>query len=283
MIAVTGATGQLGALVINELLKTTDAKNIVALVRDPKKAQSLADLNIVVRKADYTQPETLKTALKDVSKLLFISSNEIGQRFSQHKNVVDAAKAVNVELIIYTSILKADTSPLSLAGEHVETEEYIKNSGLDYIILRNGWYTENYTASIVPALTNGAFIGSAKDGKISSAARKDYAEAAAVILSTDDYPSGSIFELAGDDAYTLSELAQVISTEAHKKIPYIDIPEGEFADALKNAGLPEGLALMLANSDVGASKGGLFDDSHILSKIIGRPTTPLKSLVKEAL
>ena len=283
MIAITGAAGQLGALVIKYLLNTTKANDIVALVRDPQKAQSLADLGVHVRQADYSKPETLKAALKDIDKLLLISSNEIGQRFTQHKNVVDAAKAAGVGLIIYTSILKADTSPLSLAGEHVETENYIKNSGLDYIILRNGWYSENYTISIAPALANGAFIGSAKEGKISSAARSDYAEAAAVILSRNDVQSGTIYELAGDEAYTLAHLAQLISDETGKNIPYLDMAEGDYANALMGAGLPEGLALMLANSDVGASKGGLFDDSQTLSQIIGHPTTPIKTLVKAAI
>ncbi|WP_272682179.1 SDR family oxidoreductase [Providencia sp. PROV129] len=283
MIAVTGATGQLGLLVITHLLKKTDAKNIIALVRNLEKAESLKALNVQVREADYSKPETLATAFNGVEKLLLISSSEVGHRTPQHKNVIDAAKKMNVKLIAYTSLLHADTSPLALAQEHIETEDYLKQENIPHVLLRNGWYTENYLVSIAPSLANGGFIGCAKDGKISSSAREDYAEAAAVVLTSDVPQAGKVYELSGDESYTLSELCAIISEESGKTIPYINMEEAEFAKSLEGAGLPGSLAAMLADSDSGASKGGLFDDSHILSNLLGHPTKSLRQLVKSYL
>lgn len=283
MLAITGATGQLGQLVIKHLLTKVSANQIVALVRDIEKAQPLTKLGVDVRLADYSQPDALNKALKGVSKLLLISSSEIGQRAAQHQNVIDAAQQNGVSLIAYTSILKADTSPLALKDEHVETEQYLKQAKVPYVLLRNGWYTENYLASIPAALENDGFIGCAKDGRISSAARDDYAEAAAIILTSEEPQNGKTYELAGDETYTLAELCSVISEESGQTIPYIDMEESEFASALESAGLPQPLAAMLANSDTGASKDGLFDDSHTLSSIIGRKTISLRQLVKHAL
>lgn len=280
MIAVTGATGQLGQLVIKHLLKKTTPGNIVALARDLEKAESLKALGVEIRQADYSKPETLTSALNGVNKLLLISSSEVGERFAQHKNVIDAAKQAGVELIAYTSLLHADTSPLALAEEHIETEAYLKQADLPHVLLRNGWYSENYLASIAPALANGAFIGCAEQGKISSSAREDYAEAAAVVLTSEEPQSGKIYELSGDESYTLAELCTLISEESGKEIPYLDMPEADFAKALEGAGLPAPFAALLANSDRGASQGGLFDDSHTLSSLIAHPTTPLRQLVK---
>ncbi len=283
MIAVTGATGQLGQLVIKHLLTKTSADKIIALVRNVDKARDLTELGIEVRQGDYSQPENLVDSLKGVSKLLLISSSEVGQRAPQHKNVIDAAKEAGVSTIAYTSILKADTSPLGLKEEHIQTEDYLKQVGIPHVLLRNGWYTENYLASIAPALANGGFIGSAKDGRISSAAREDYAEAAAVVLTSSDLQEGKVYELAGDESYTLTELANIISEESGHSIPYLDMEESEFVTALEGAGLPTPIAQMLANSDTGASKGGLFDDSHTLSQLIGHPTRPLREMVKSFL
>ena len=211
--------------------------------------------------ADYSKPETLTTAFKGVKKLLLISSSEVGQRTVQHKNVIDAAKTAGVELIAYTSLLRADSSPLALAAEHIATEAYLKETGVPHVLLRNGWYTENYLLSIAPALANGAFIGCAKDGKISSSAREDYAEAAAVVLTSAEDQRGKVYELAGDESYTLAELCAIISETSGKELPYLDMPEADFAKALEGAGLPAPFAALLANSDTGASQGGLFDDS----------------------
>lgn len=278
-IAVTGATGQLGRLVIAELKKRVAASQIIALVRTPAKA---ADLGVAAREADYNRPETLKTALAGVEKMLLISSSEVGKRGPQHQAVIDAAKAAGVKFIAYTSLLHADASPLGLGVEHRTTEAALKGSGIPYALLRNGWYSENYAASIPGAVASGAFIGSAGDGKIASAARADYAAAAAAVLTAPD-AAGKIYELAGDEAYTLADLAAEISRQTGKTIPYHNLTEADFAATLVKIGLPEGLAKMLADSDAGAAKGGLFDDSHTLSKLIGRPTTALKDVVAAAL
>ncbi|HHA1934993.1 TPA: SDR family oxidoreductase [Enterobacter ludwigii] len=282
MIAITGATGQLGQLVIEQLLNTVPANQIVAIVRNPAKAEALSQQGITVRQGDYADESTLTSALKGVDKLLLISSSEVGQRATQHQNVINAAKAAGVKFIAYTSLLHADKSPLGLHVEHVATEKALAESGIPYALLRNGWYTENYLASAPPALEHGVFIGAAGEGKIASATRTDYAAAAARVISGDGH-AGNVYELAGDHAWTLSELAAELSKQSGKNVTYQNMSEADFAAALKGVGLPAGLADMLADSDVGASKGGLFDDSHTLSKLIGRPTTPLSESIKAIL
>ena len=282
MIAITGASGQLGRLIIQSLLKQVPASRLIALVRKPDSVADLAAQGVQVRQADYTQPDSLERALAGVERLLLVSSSELGQRLVQHQNVVDAAKKTGVKLLVYTSLLHVDTSPLGLAQEHLATEAYIRNSGLPFVFLRNGWYTENYLASVKPALQHGAFIGSAGQGRIASAARADYAEAAAAVLAK-GAPADTVYELAGDTAYTLAELAAELSRQSGKTVPYVNLGEADFKGALLGAGLPEGVAALLADSHVGASRGGLFDDSHQLSQLIGRPTTPLTVLMKAAL
>lgn len=282
MIAVTGATGQLGRLVIAALLKKVPANQIIAAVRSPEKAKDLADLGVQVRQADYSKPETLDSAFKGAEKLLLISSSEVGQREAQHNAVIAAAKRTGVKLLAYTSLLHADKSPLGLGVEHRATEKALSESGIPFVLLRNGWYTENYAASIAPALAHNAFIGSVGEGRISSAARQDYAEASAAVLVLEDQ-GGKIYELAGDESYTLAEFSAEIAHQSGNKVDYVNLPEAEFAKALLGAGLPVGLANMLADSDAGAEKGGLFDDSHTLSKLIGRPTTPVKEVIAATL
>lgn len=279
MIAVTGATGQLGRLVIDALLKRTSAEELVAVVRSPAKAADLAALGVQVRQGDYNQPQTLADAFRGVDKVLLISSSEIGQREAQHKAAIEAAKAAGVKLLAYTSLLHADSSPMGLADEHRATEQALIASGVPYVILRNGWYSENYAASIAPALTHGVFIGAADEGKIASATRQDYAEAAAAVL-TSDVPVDKVYELAGDEAYTLTQFAAEIAQASGKAVRYQNLPQDDFAAALKAAGLPDGLAEMLADSDANAAKGALYDDSHTLSRLIGRATTPWQDVVK---
>lgn len=279
MIAITGATGLLGQHVIESLLKTVPASQIVAIVRNPAKATALSQQGITVRQADYSDEAALTAALQGIDKLLLISSSEVGQRAPQHRNVINAAKAAHVKFIAYTSLLHADTSPLGLADEHVATEKMLAESGIAYALLRNGWYTENYLASAPAALEHGVFIGAAGEGKIASATRADYAAAAARVISEDGH-SGKTYELAGDAGWTLSQLAAELAKQSGKKVVYQNLSEADFAAALKGVGLPAGLADMLADSDTGASKGGLFDDSHTLSKLIGRPTTSLADSVK---
>ncbi len=282
MIVVTGATGQLGHLVITSLLKKVPASSIVAAVRNLDKAKDLAALGVQLRQADYNQPASWDAALQGAEKVLLISSSEIGQRFKQHQSVIDAAKRAGVKLLAYTSVLRADTSVLGLAAEHLQTEVAIRASGVPYVFLRNGWYTENYAMSIPTALQLGSVFGCAGDGRISGAARADYAEAAAVTLTSANQ-AGKVYELAGDNGFTLSEFAAEIAKQSGKAINYVNLPEAEYKKALLGAGLPEFLAELLANSDTGVSKGALFDDGKQLSKLIGRPTTPLAEVVKQAL
>ncbi|EKY3199092.1 SDR family oxidoreductase [Cronobacter turicensis] len=282
MIAITGATGHLGQRVIDTLLNTVAAQEIVAIVRNPAKAAALSAKGVQVRAADYGDVAALTTALAGVEKLLLISSSEVGQRAPQHRNVIDAAKTADVKLIAYTSLLHADRSPLGLADEHVATEKMLADAGIPYVLLRNGWYTENYLASVPPALEHGVFIGSAGDGKIASASRQDYAEAAANVLTLDNQ-AGRVYELAGDNAWTLRDLTALLSKETGKTVAYQNLSEADFAAALAGAGLPEGFAKLLADSDIGASKGGLFDDSRQLSALIGRPTTSLETSLRESL
>lgn len=282
MIALTGATGQLGQFVVEALLKSVPAKEIVAIVRNPAKAEALSKQGLIVRQGDYNDQAALTQALAGVEKLLLISSSEVGQRAAQHRNVINAAKAAGVKFIAYTSLLHADTSPLGLHVEHVETEKLLAESGLPFALLRNGWYSENYLASAPAALAHGVFIGAAGEGKIASATRADYAAAAARVISEEGH-AGKVYELAGDKAWTLSDLAALLSEASGKKVVYQNLSEADFAAALKGAGLPDGLAEMLADSDIGASKGGLFDDSQTLSKLIGRPTTSIADSVNDLL
>ena len=278
-IAITGATGHLGRLVVDKLKTKLPADTIVALARTPEKA---ADLGVTVREADYTRPETLDQALAGIDTLLLISGNEVGQRTAQHHNVIEAAKKVRVQRIVYTSLLHADTSPLSLAEEHLATEEALKASGIPFTILRNGWYTENYTGAIPGALAGGAFIGSAGEGKISFAPRQDYAEAAVAVLTGAGH-EGKIYELASDQPYTLADLAAEVSRQTGKTIPYQNLPESDYAAALAGFGLPQAVAQSIAGWDVDAAQGALFDDGRQLSTLIGRPTTPLSTVVADAL
>lgn len=282
MIVITGASGQLGRLVIEELLKKVPAARIIAAARTLDRVKDLATRGVQARHSDYDRPETLDAAFAGADKLLLISSSEVGRRFPQHKAVIDAAKRTGVKLLAYTSLLHADTSPLGLAEEHKATEAYLKASGVPFVLLRNGWYTENYTASIPPALAHGAFLGCAGEGRISSAARADYAAAAATALTLDDQ-AGRVYELAGDGSYTLAELAAEISRQSGKAVGYKNLAEAEFKAALAAAGLPEPIAGLLADSDTGASKGGLFDNSGQLGRLIGRATTPMTASVKAAL
>lgn len=281
MIAVTGANGQLGRLVIESLIGKVPASDVVALVRNVDKAQELAALGVELREADYDKPETLTNALQGIDKLLLISSNAVGQRIPQHQAVVDAAKAQGVSLLVYTSILKAQQSPMKMAEEHVATENYIQQSGIPAVILRNGWYSENYMGSIKEVVQFGVVAGASGDGQISSAARKDYAEAAATVLASEDDLAGNVYELAGDESFSLSEYAQELTRQSGKSVAFNSLSDAEYKDFLVSVGLPDGFAALLADSDLNARDGWLFDDSATLSKLIGRPTTPMHQTITE--
>ena len=283
MIVVTGATGQLGRLVIAQLLERgVPAARIVAAVRSPAKAADLAARGVSIREADYTRPQTLVSAFAGAERVLLISSSELGLRLPQHRAVIDAARAAHVGQLVYTSLLHADRSPLGLAAEHLDTEALIAASGLLHVILRNGWYTENYLASVPAARQHGAFIGSAGEGHIASATRADFAAAAVAVL-TQTVAGNAVHELAGDTAYTLTELVAELNRQVSGHVRYVNLPQAEFAAALVNASLPKPFAELLADSDKGAEKGALFDGSRALSALIGRPTTSLANAMKEAL
>ncbi|MDE1176689.1 MAG: SDR family oxidoreductase [Edaphobacter sp.] len=283
MIVVTGATGQLGRLVVEQLLKAVPAKEIVAAVRTPSKAADLAAKGVTVREGDYAKPETLLTAFAGAEKVLLVSSNELfSDRVVQHKAAVDAAKAAGVKLLVYTSVLRADTSGLGLAAAHRATEEYIKASGLPYVFLRNGWYMENHTEALGPALEHGAILGASKDGRIAGAMRRDYAAAAVKVL-TEASAVKPVYELAGDAPYTVADIAAEVSRQSGKPVVYNDMPVAEYEKALQQFGLPVPLAKLLADSDAGVARGELDDSGHELSRLLGRPTESLATAVQEAL
>lgn len=282
MIIVTGASGQLGRLVIAELLKRVPAKQIVAAVRDPGKAADLAAQGVLVRRADYNDPASLDHAFEGAAKVLLISSNELGNRVPQHRNVIDAAVRAKVGLLAYTSVLHADTSTLALAAEHRATEDAVRAAGVPYTFLRNGWYVENYTGALGGAMAHGALVGGAGEGRIAAAARADYAAAAAAVLSSAG-PVERIYELAGDTAFTLVDLAAEVSRQSGKDIPYHNLPQPDYRGLLLQVGLPAPLAELVADADAQAARGALFDDGKILSKLIGHPTISLADAVQAAL
>jgi NAD(P)H dehydrogenase (quinone) len=274
-IAITGATGHLGRLAI-AALKAKGAQPI-ALARNPAKA---ADLGVEARAFDYTTADP--AALQGVGTLVLISSNDFNDRAGQHRNVIAAAQAAGVGRIVYTSILKGDASPMILAQDHIATEAALNASGIPTTLLRNGWYTENYTGSLGAALEHGAIIGAAGEGRVSSAARKDYAEAIAVV-ALDAAHTGKTYELAGDTAHTGADFAAAVAKAAGKPVAYVSMPQADYAKALIGFGLPEAFANILADSDARAADGALFDDSHTLSRLIGRPTTPIADTITAAL
>ena len=282
MIVVTGATGKLGEHVIETLLQKIPAHQIIAAVRTPEKAKNFSERGVQVREADYSKPATLTSAFAGATKLLLISSNEVGQRLPQHKAVVDAARVAGVGLLAYTSILRADTSTLSLAAEHRATEEYIRASGLPFVFLRNGWYVENQTESLGPALEHGAILGAAQDGRFSSASRADYAESAVAVL-TREGQENRVYELVGDGSYTLSELAAEVARQTSKTIAYHDLPVQEYVKTLAGFGLPAPLAEVLADADAGASRGELYSSSQDLNNLIGHLTLTMEAAVALAL
>ncbi|MET9444419.1 SDR family oxidoreductase [Streptomyces sp. NPDC006610] len=282
MIIVTGATGQLGRLVVQDLLTRLPADQIVAAVRTPDKAADLAEQGVQVREADYDRPDTLKAAFEGAEKILLISGSEVGRRIPQHQAVIDAAKDAGAGLLAYTSVLHADASSLPVAPEHQATEEAIKASGLTYSLLRNGWYNENYIPAAQQGAANGVIIGSARDGRISSASRADYAAAAAVVLTGDGHDN-TVYELSGDTAFTMDDVAADITAVTGTQVTYQDLPAEAHFRALTEAGLPEPVVEMLVAIDAGTAEGRLAGTTGDLSRLIGRPTTALRATLTAAL
>lgn len=281
-IAVTGATGSLGRLVVGALItRGTAASDIVAVVRNPEKAADLAARGVVVRKADYTDAAALETALAGVDKVVLISGSEVGQRLAQHTNIINAAKAAAVGFIAYTSVLDAQETPMKLAAEHKATEDVLAASGIPFTLLRNGWYWENLINDLAGVIERGAVVGAGADGKIAGAARADFAEAAAVVVTTDGH-DGAVYELGGDERLTYAEFAEKVSEFAGKTVTYQFVPEDVYTDILESVGLPAPVAEILADSDVSIAKGALDTESGDLQKLIGRSSTPVAEVLKQA-
>ena len=278
-IAITGATGQLGRLAISAIRHRDPGADLIALVRDLDRA---ADLGVPLRQADYHQPEGLRAALAGVDVLVLISSSDFNDRAGQHRNVIAAAQAAGVGRVVYTSILKGAGSPLLLAPDHVATEAALAAAGISATILRNGWYTENYTGSLGAALAAGAMIGAAGEAVLSTAPRADYAEALAV-AALDAGTAGQTYELGGA-GHTLAELAAEVSRQTGRDIPYVDMDEATYRETLLSFGLPAPMAAAVADADARArDAGALSDDSGALARLIGRPATPLSVSVAAAL
>jgi NAD(P)H dehydrogenase (quinone) len=280
-IVITGATGHLGRLVVEQLLQKVSPRDLAVAVRNVEKAADFQERGIDVRHADYEQPETLRTAFEGAAKVLLISANEIGKRFEQHRNVIEAVKAAGAGLLVYTSILNADRSGIGLAKEHLATEELIRESGVPFVILRNGWYLENYTENLAPALQYGAIAGSAGTGRVAAAARADYA-AAAVAALTGEGHAGKVYELPGDAPFTMSELAAEVSRQSGKQVVYNDMPPGQYRELLVGAGLPVPVAEMLVDADLGLGRGELDRESGDLGRLIGRPSMLLGDAIRAA-
>ena len=279
--AVTGATGKLGRLVLDELLQQANPHDIVALARDPAALADYAQKGIDVRKADYDDPASLEAALKGVDRVLLISGNAVGQRERQHGAVLEAAKKVGVSYLAYTSVLNAQASKLMLAPEHVATEKLLETSGLNYDVLRMPWYSENYTGALQPAIEHGAIYGATGDGKLATASRKDLAAAAAGALLRS--PGGKTYELAGNHPWTMTEFAEEVGRQAGKPVQYVNQSESDYAKTLESVGLPPPVAGMLASTSYLAGFGELYSESKDLSALAGRPSTPISETIAEAL
>ncbi|TWV46037.1 SDR family oxidoreductase [Streptomyces misionensis] len=282
-IIVTGATGQLGRLTVEALLRRgVPASRIVATGRNVAGIEDLADRGVTVRRADFADPDSLATAFAGADKLLLVSTTDVDRRVDHHRRAIDAALAAGVSLVAYTSMAHADTATTILAATHRATEEYLRERDVPSVLLRNSWYLENYTAQLPLILRQGVIVGAAGEGRVSAATRADYAAAAAAVLTTEGH-AGAVYELGGDEAFTMTELAAAVSAATGKAITYTDLPAAELAQALTGAGVPAALARVLADADLGLGRGELFTGSGDLSRLTGRPTTTLADALAEAL
>ncbi|MGW7287771.1 SDR family oxidoreductase [Streptomyces sp. NPDC054847] len=281
-IVVTGATGALGRLVVDELLATVPADRVAAVVRDKEKGADLADRGVELRVADYDEPATLDGAFRPGDRVLLVSGSEVGRRVPQHTAVIEAAKAAGVAQLAYTGVLGGPDADFDLAAEHRATEQLILDSGVPYTFLRNGWYTENYTAALSSVLEHGAVVGSAGDGRIASATRADYAAAAAAVLTGEGH-LGRAYELSGDTAWSLAEYAAELSRQTGRTITYNEVPAETHLSILTGAGVPEPFARILVDVDAAIARGLLARTTGDLARLAGRPTTPLADTISAAL
>ncbi|MFO7324148.1 MAG: SDR family oxidoreductase [Pseudomonadota bacterium] len=278
-ILVTGATGQLGSLIVQHLRRRAPGAQVIAGGR----RTAAAPAGVEFRTVDYDRPETLEAALDGITRVVLVSGSEVGKRVAQHRNVIEAAARAGVKLLAYTSILKADSNPMKLAEEHRGTEQVLAGGKVPYIVLRNGWYSENYTGSAAVAVQSGVLQSASGKGRISTATRNDYAEGAAALVLRDDHRAGQAYELAGSTSFDKHEYAQMLSKASGRRVAVQELSEEAYAQALMKAGLPEPFARILADSDARSGDGWLFDDSRTLEQAIGRPTTPMEETVRAAL
>jgi NAD(P)H dehydrogenase (quinone) len=282
-LLITGATGNLGRLVVEQLLAAgVPAGDITATGRATDKVKDLADRGVQVRAVDFGDPAAVRAAVAGADRVLLVSAMEPGGRVALHRNVIDAAREAGTGLLAYTSIVNADTTTIRLAADHQATEQLLRDSGVPYVLLRNSWYHENYTDRLPAFLAQGAIPGSAGEGRISAAARADYAAAAVRVLTTDGH-AGQAYELGGDEPFTLAQLAAEITAQSGKEVRYTDLPEAEYAEALKAHGAPELIAHMVAETDAATAHGALYTASGDLTALTGRPATTLSAAVGAAL
>ncbi|MFF1507837.1 NmrA family NAD(P)-binding protein [Streptomyces sp. NPDC058326] len=283
-IVVTGATGELGRLVIDTLLTTVPAGSVAAVVRNKEKAAGLAERGVELRIADYSRPETLAGAFEAGDRVLLISGSEVGQRVAQHAAVISAAKAAGVAQLAYTGVLGGDEADFDLAAEHKETERLILASGLPYTFLRNGWYSENYTANLAPVLAHGAVVANAGEGRVASAGRADYAAAAAAVLTGPaEEHLNRAYELSGDTAWSFAEYAAEVAAQTGREIAYSNVPAETHLAILTGAGVPAPFAEILVDVDRAVERGALARRNGDLARLIGRPTTPIAESIRAAL
>ncbi|MFJ9851440.1 SDR family oxidoreductase [Streptomyces sp. NPDC101150] len=279
---ITGATGALGRLAMDALLARAAPGEIVAVARDRAKAADFAARGVEVRIADYDRPETLEDVFAPGDRVLFISGNAAGRRGTQHRAVIDAAREAGVALLAYTSVLGGPAATFSIAEEHVDTEQALLASGVPYCLLRNGWYHENYTGALATTLKTGAVVGSADGGRVASAARRDYAEAAAEVLTGSGHEN-SVYELSGDTAWTMTEYAAEVSRQTGRRIPYRDLPQEQYVALMVEAGVPALGAQLVADADAAIARGELASTPGDLARLLGRPTTPVADAIADAL
>jgi NAD(P)H dehydrogenase (quinone) len=282
-IVITGATGQLGRHVISCLLRLdVQIPEIVAAGRNEEKLGSLAELDLKTALIDYDDPASLDDAFEGAGTVLMISGSEVGRRVAQHRNVIDAAVRAGVSRLVYTSALGADLGKLILAEEHLATEQAIAESGLPYTILRNGWYTENYEPALRYAEDTGLLLANAGDGRVASAAREDYAEAIAAVLAQDGH-TWETYELSGDHAWSFDELAAALTEVLGREVTYRRLTPEQHLAALEEAGVEEATARFLVALDANIEDGALDLVTGDLSRLIGRPTTPLVEALRAML
>lgn len=282
-ILVTGASGHLGALVVEQLIERGHpAQQIIAGARSVDKIAHLGQRQVRLAELDYERPDTVRDALVGVDVVVLISSSEVGRRAAQHRNVIDAVKESDVTRLVYTSLTHANASQNPLAPEHRETEEALQASGVPFVIVRNNWYTENYVADVAQARDTGELVASAGEGQVASASRRDYAEGVAVVALGDGH-EGKIYEFGGDIAWNYDELAASISQVVGRDVTYRAIDSAEHRELLESAGLDHGTASFVAALDAGIARGDLEFTDGTLSRLIGRPTTPLVEGLRQAL